>query len=134
MRHPLRLAPFALALLACASGPSAQETLPRLKTAIGSEVSSPEQNEEHSALAERVSEGRLLHGLTRAEVDERVGSGDPCSRHPICAERGFESDDRYYEIGQPGATYNVRYRPALIVGYNRFGKVERTFVLRARVE
>ena len=43
---------------------------------------------------------------------------------------GFESDDWYYEIGRESGNY-VRHRPALILGFGRFGKVERTFVLRA---
>lgn len=120
-----------LLLLACARGPGAAETLPKLKAAIESEVSSPEQNIEHSRLAQQVSEAKHLHGLTRAELEQQLGAGDPCQRHPICAERGFDSQDRYYEIGRAGNVY-VRYRPALIVGFNQFGKVEKTFVLRAQ--
>jgi hypothetical protein len=116
---------------ACAGGPTAQETLPKLKSAIDTEVSSPQQNDELSVLVEQVSEGRHLQGLTRSEVVERIGSGERCDRHPICTERGFEANDSYYEVGKPSASYTVRYRPALIVGYNRFGKVERTFVLRS---
>lgn len=120
-----------LGLAACASGPTAQETLPKLKRAIDSEVQSPEQNAEHSALVEQVSEAKHLHGLTRTELEERLGMGQPCSRHPLCAERGFDPSDRYYEVGKPSKSYVVRYRPALLVGFSRFGKVERTFVLRA---
>jgi len=115
---------------ACASGPGAQETLPKLRAAIASEVTSAEQNADHSALVEQVSQARHLHGLTRSELEDRIGPGEPCARHPVCSERGFESDDRYYEIGRPSESYVVRYRPALLVGINRFGKVERTFVLR----
>ena len=62
-----------------------------------------------------------------------MGKGDLCSRHPLCSEQGFQDDDWYYDVGTqnpaPNATY-LRYRPALIVGFSRFGKVERTFVLR----
>src|SRR5690606_34225423 len=43
-----------LGIAACASGPTAQETLPKLRAAIDSEVRSPEQNAEHSALVEQV--------------------------------------------------------------------------------
>lgn len=119
-----------LALASCATGPTAQDTLPRLKAALASPVSSPEQNADNSALTEQVSQGKHLHGLTRIEVQERIGAGDPCGRHPMCIERGFEDDDWFYEVGRAGEGYTVRYRPALIVGFNRFGKVERTFVLR----
>ena len=120
-----------LGLAACASGPTAQETLPKLRTAIDSEVRSPEQNAEHSALVEQVSQAKHLHGLTRVELEEKLGVGEPCSRHPMCTERGFDPSDRFYEVGKPSDAYVVRYRPALIVGFSRFGKVERTFVLRA---
>lgn len=119
-----------LPLVACAHGSSAQETLPKLRSAITDQVSSPEQNAQNSALVEQVSNDKQLQGLTRDEVSQQLGAGDPCSRHPMCGERGFEGDDWYYEIGREGSQY-VRHRPALIVGFNRFGKVERTFVLRA---
>ena len=129
-----RLATCALScfLLACKSGPSAQETLPKLRAAMGATVESPEQNDENSALTQEVSEQRHLHGLTRLELEQRLGPGDECSRHPICAERGFDPNDVYYEVGKASEAYVVRYRPALIVGFNRFGKVERTFVLRTQ--
>lgn len=119
-------------LFACKSGPSAQETLPKLRAAMDTTVESPEQNDEYSALTEQVSEQRHLHGLTRIELEQRLGRGDECSRHPICGERGFEPNDVYYEVGRASDSYVVRYRPALIVGFNRFGKVERTFVLRTQ--
>jgi hypothetical protein len=119
---------LALAAAGCAKKPTAYETLPQLKQAIDTPVSSPEQNKQHSAIAETVSEEGHLEGLTRTEVSEKIGPGDPCGRHPMCRERGFEDDDLYYEVGEQGENY-VRYRPALIVGFSRFGKVERTFVL-----
>lgn len=131
------ITPFALALCslltACAHGPGPTETLPSLRQAIATEVSTPEQNAKNSVLVEQVSEDKHLQGLTRAEVEDKLGRGDLCSRHPICGERGFDGNDWYYEVGREGSTY-VRHRPALIVGFNRFGKVERTFVLRAPEE
>jgi hypothetical protein len=125
--------PIALALLACACAkrPTAQETLPQLRDALETPVSSAEQNKQHSALAELVSEEKHLQGLTRVEVEQKLGRGEDCGRHPICGERGFDDSDWYYEVGTQGESY-VRYRPALIVGFNRFGKVERTFVLRVQ--
>jgi hypothetical protein len=121
------------ALAGCAKKPTAYETLPQLKQAIDEPVLSAEQNKQHSALAQLVSEEGHLEGLTRTEVESKVGRGAPCSQHPLCGEQGFEVDDWYYEVGAPNegpdATY-LRYRPALIVGFNRFGKVERTYVLR----
>jgi hypothetical protein len=123
---------LALGLTACGpAAPTAQETIPRLKSAIDEPVSSAEQNKQHSELVVLVSEEKHLHGLTRLELEEKLGKGDPCSAHPICDERGFYPDDWYYEIGTVGSSY-VRHRPALIVGFNRFGKVERTFVLEVK--
>jgi hypothetical protein len=117
-------------LPACAHGPGPAETLPSLRQAIAAEVSTPEQNEKNSALVEQVSQDKHLQGLSRAEVEDKLGRGDLCSRHPICSERGFDGSDWYYEVGREGSAY-VRHRPALVIGFNRFGKVERTFVLRA---
>ncbi len=128
-RLPL-LATLALCA-ACTKAPSAQETLPKLRAAIQSPVDSAEQNAQNSTLVDLVSSEKQLHGLTRSEVEQQLGRGDPCSRHPVCGERGFFGEDWHYEIGQLGGGY-VRARPELIVGFNRFGKVERTFVLRAQ--
>ena len=122
---------LALAVPSCTARPSAADTLPQLRAAMEREVATPEQSVKNSEMADDVSRGRMLHGFTRDEVSERLGKGDPCHRHPLCRERGFEDDDWYYEIGRESASYTVRYRPALIVGFNRFGKVERTFVLRS---
>lgn len=117
--------------MGCAHGPGPAETLPKLSGALDSPVESTAQNSENGALVERVSEEKMLHGMTRTEVAKALGrEGDPCSRHPMCDKRGFDSEDWYYEIGSEGSSY-VRHRPALILGFSRFGKVERSFVLRA---
>jgi hypothetical protein len=123
-----------LLFLACACGPpppSAQDTLPRLKNVLQEPVSSVEQNKRNSALVVQVSEYKHLHGLTRLELEEKVGKGKSCADHPLCSERGFDPEDWYYEIGTEGSSY-VRHRPALVVGFSRFGKVERTFVLEVQ--
>jgi len=114
----------------CAHGPSAEQTLPQLRAAIETPVESAEQNARNSALVEQINNDRQIHGFTREELSEKLGAGDPCHRHPICGERGFDAEDWYYEIGSEGTSY-IRHRPALLVGFSRFGKVERTFLLRA---
>ncbi|MFT3924988.1 MAG: hypothetical protein QM778_20805 [Myxococcales bacterium] len=118
---------------ACAKKPTAYETLPQLRQAIEEPVTSPEQNQRHSQLVQMVSEEGHLEGLSRTDVEAKIGKGDVCSKHPLCSQQGFMDDDWYYEIGTasegPDASY-LRYRPALILGFNRFGKVERTYVLR----
>jgi hypothetical protein len=132
MRRRLRSLLFVTTVCSasCAHGPGAEQTLPQLHAAIDAPVESSEQNAKNSALAEQVSNDRQIHGFTREELSEKLGAGDPCQRHPICAEKGFDAEDWYYEIGREGGSY-IRHRPALIVGFSRFGKVERTFLLRA---
>lgn len=114
---------------ACAHGPSAAETIPKLSAALDAEVRSESENAENSALVSEVSKSRHLEGMSRSELAQKLGAGDPCSEHPICAERGFGPDDRYFEVGRESDVY-LRHRPALIVGFSRFGKVNRTYVLR----
>ena len=133
IRRLMRRLSIALSLsvhVACAGGPSAAETLPKLRSVMEREVATADDNADNSKLVEQVSRAKHLHGMTRSELADQLGPGEPCSRHPICAERGFSDMDRYYEVGRPGGY--VRYRPALIVGFSRFGKVERTFVLRVQ--
>jgi outer membrane protein assembly factor BamE (lipoprotein component of BamABCDE complex) len=127
----VRLAVAAAMAFAISCGPpppSAQDTLPRLKNALDEPVSTPEQNKANSDLVVQVSELKHIEGMSREDVEQKLGKGSPCSEHPMCTERGFYEDDWYYEIGTQGSNY-VRHRPALIVGFNRFGKVDRTFVL-----
>jgi len=124
----LSLLPLAL-LFGCAHGPGRELTLPQLKEALDRPVESATQNSQNSALVEQISNDKQLQGMTRDELAQQLGPGDVCSRHPLCAERGFDEHDWYYEVGKEGGSY-VRHRPALIVGFNRFAKVERTFVLR----
>jgi hypothetical protein len=117
-------------LLACGpKAPPASETLPRLREAMAAPVSSAEQNKQNSDLVEQISEAGYLLGLTREEVMEKIGKGDDCSGHPICAKQGFDAMDWYYEVGTEGEGY-MRSRPALVLGFDRFGKVVRTYNLR----
>ncbi len=133
--HTLACVLCALGASACAKKPTAYETLPQLKSALHEPVMSPEQNAQHSALAELVSEEGHLEGMHRTDVETKIGRGDICQYHEVCREKGFEDDDWYYEVGtRPEASGGpqLKHLPALIVGFNRFGKVERTFVMRIR--
>lgn len=114
----------------CAHGPGPEQTLPQLRAAIAAPVESPDQNAQNSALVERVSSEKQIQGLNREELASRLGQGERCQLHPMCRDKGFYDDDWYYDVGRQGGSY-LRGRPALIVGFSRFGKVERTFVLRA---
>ncbi len=124
-----------LSAAACAKKPTAYETLPQLKNALHEPVLSQEQNLQHSQLVELVSEEGHLEGLHRSDVETKIGRGDICQYHKVCREQGFEDDDWYYEVGvkpEEGDGSRLKHLPALIVGFNRFGKVERTFVMRIR--
>ena len=132
VRRMLR-ATLALAVLSLAvgcGGPqiNRDDTLRRLSDAIQAPIGSPEEAQENSRLVASVVEEGLLEDMTREEVSSKLGRGDDCSRHPRCAEAGFEDDDWFYSVGQmgEGATGAV---PILIVGFDRFGKVTRTWNL-----
>jgi hypothetical protein len=117
-------------MLGCGGGTTqARKLFPELKQAIRQPVQSPEDNAEHSRMVQKIAEEDALYGMTRSEVEEAIGRGDPCSRHPKCAEAGFDGDDWYYTVGQMGSA-KVMQRPILIVGFDRFGQVDRTWNLR----
>lgn len=128
MRTPILIA--ALSLLACGpTAPPASQTLPRLRAALEAPVPSEQKNRENSALVQEIVDNGHVLGLTRLEVEEKLGKGDECRNHELCAEHGFYDTDLYYEVGQTGDIY-LRFRPALILGFDRFGKVTRTYNLR----
>ena len=76
------------ALPGCAEKPTAYETLPQLKQAIDEPVMSAEQNKQHSALAQLVSEEGHLEGLTRTDIEAKVGRGDACPNIPCAVSKG----------------------------------------------
>jgi len=116
-------------LTSCASTPPASETLPRLQRAMSEPVQNEQHNRDNSALLEQVADAQHLDGLTRSDVIGAIGKGDLCSRHPTCGEKGFDGEDWYYEVGAAGPTY-LKARPVLILGFDRFGKVVRTYTMR----
>jgi hypothetical protein len=119
-----------IAVAACApKGPAATETLPKLRDVLQQPVTSPEQNKANSELVETIAEEGHLLGLTRIEVEKKIGKGDDCATHELCQKQGFDDTDWYYEVGTEGEGY-MRLRPALIVGFDRFGKSVRTYNLR----
>jgi outer membrane protein assembly factor BamE (lipoprotein component of BamABCDE complex) len=120
----------AVHLTACGGGATATRAqLPELRQAIDEPVESKEANEEHSRLVEAVAEDGVLDGMSRSEVQSALGRGDPCSRHPKCAENGFDGNDWYYSVGRMGEG-GPSVRPVLIVGFDRTGQVDRTWNLR----
>ncbi len=119
-----------LLLVACGGATiNREDGLRRLSDAIQAPASSSDQAAESSRLVEQIVQEGVLEDMTREEVSSAIGHGDPCSRHPRCAENGFEDDDWFYTVGQmgEGATGAL---PILIVGFDRFGKVTQTWNLR----
>ncbi len=122
----------ALSFGAGCGGPSAQakaQTLSRLKGAIRSPIQTREQASEHSRLVEQVMDEHGLRDRSRSEVVQLIGQGEPCARHPRCAELGFEADDWFYTVGAVGGAY-AGQTPELIVGFDSSGHVRRLWNFR----
>lgn len=120
-----------LALLAACGGPSIpkEQALPRLRTAITAPVSTPTESQDNSRLVEAVVEDAHLMGMFRHEVEEAIGQGEPCSRHPRCAENGFAPDDWFYTVGTMGEG-STGALPILILGFDTSGRVTKMWNLR----
>ncbi|MFW5875818.1 MAG: hypothetical protein ACOCXM_03715 [Myxococcota bacterium] len=135
-RSPLRtpffgcLLALALALSSagCATvgGESRDNLLSDLKGAMARPVDGKERSRAHSSLVEDVVETDLLQGMSRGQVAEAIGRGEPCSRHPRCDELGFEGNDWFYHVGPSRGARS----PILIVGFDRTGHVVRTWNLK----
>lgn len=118
---------LAAALVACgASNASNEDLLPRLRAALDAPVASNETSHAHSRLVEDVVKADSLLGKSRQEVLVAIGKGEECSLHPRCDEHGFDDTDWFYQVGQMGGAQP----PYLIVGFNREGRVDRTWYLR----
>jgi hypothetical protein len=107
---------------------SRETALPQLRAAIEKVISSPEESAENSRLVEKILDDTVLHEMFRAELEEAIGRGDPCSRHPRCAEQGFSGDDWFYTVGQMGEGRTGAV-PIMIVGFDTSGRVVRTWNL-----
>lgn len=119
-----------LALLAgCGGAVNSEQVLADLHQAIGAPVGDPDTNAAHSRLVDVALDGSVLDDRHRAEVQELIGRGDPCSRHPRCGAHGFNGDDWFYTVGVAAEGY-PEHLPILIVGFDRHGRVDRTWNLR----
>lgn len=116
---------------ACGGAPSVPpETLvANLGRAMDAPVASAEESAANSRLVEDTVDADALAGMRRFEVEEKLGRGDPCSRHPRCGQLGFESDDLFYAVGGLGEGFGGPV-PLLIVGFDREGRVVRVWNLR----
>lgn len=123
---------LALGLCATACGGAAvnhEQVLADLHQAIQAPVGDEETNLSHSRLVDVALDGAVLDDKHRVEVQELIGRGDPCSRHPRCGALGFNVDDWFYTVGVAADGY-PEHLPILIVGFDRQGRVDRTWNLR----
>lgn len=120
-----------LGIGACGSVPSVprEQSLQELRTAIESRVTSPEASADSSRLVHQIADDDVLQNIRRHELEEAIGRGDTCSRHPRCADQGFDSGDWFYSVGQADEGYAGPV-PELIVGFSREGRVDRVWNLR----
>ncbi len=134
MSSPSRRPSLALALAAalgaaaCGGGLTVRQARGELRALREAPVASRQHAADLSRRLERAVEAEALEGLRRAEVVDLLGRGTPCSRMPECTRRGFAPGDLYYALGEPTGGYAGR-RPVLLVGFDRFDRVERTWTL-----
>ena len=96
------------------------ELLAKLRQRMGEPVSSEQRLSEHNALVKKVVDEDAFGDMRRHEIANRIGKGSPCAAHPDCMNRGFESDDWVYIVGEQPDT-GVTTLPMLIIGFDREG-------------
>ena len=106
-----------------------EESLEELRVAIETPVSSSEVSAQNSRLVERIADEDVIQNMRRSELEEAIGRGDTCSRHPHCGENGFDANAWFYAVGQASDGYAGAV-PELIVGFSREGRVDRVWNLR----
>lgn len=117
-----------LSLVACGATSSVSSTTyAALKQMTQTPVKSRAESEQRSRELEAALNDNAFAGMTRAEVSNELGPGDDCSRHPECNRQGFFDQDWYYTMGTHGSRVAP---PVLIIGFDQFGRVERTWNLR----
>ncbi|NCQ61976.1 MAG: hypothetical protein GW913_15065 [Myxococcales bacterium] len=114
--------------LGCGSSIPREQLLANLHQAMQEDVADSAGSASHSRVVEAALDENALDGLRRDEVEERIGRGEPCSRHPRCGEHDFVDNDWFYEVGRPSQGYGSAL-PLLIVGFDRSGRVDRTWSL-----
>ncbi|MAQ14839.1 MAG: hypothetical protein CMN30_08590 [Sandaracinus sp.] len=128
MRNAASLA-LVFGLVACGPSIPPEQTLRNLQEVMNEPVDDADESARFSQRVQEVVESDALQNMSRPEVQELLGRGDPCSRHPRCMDNGFENDDWFYDVGALGEGYPGPV-PLLIVGFDREGKVVRVWNLR----
>lgn len=116
---------------ACGGAPSVprEQSLQELRVAIESPVTSAEASAQSSRLVDQIADDDVLQNMRRSELEEAIGRGDVCSRHPHCGDQGFSANAWFYAVGSASDGYAGPV-PELIVGFNREGRVDRVWNLR----
>lgn len=118
-----------LSLTACGGAPVDHSSSHRnIAEILATPVNSKDQSAEHSRKIEKALEAQAFHGMSRLQVEQAIGKGDPCSRHPRCEEQGFNPDDWFYDGGTMGEG-SVQL-PSFILGFDHQGRVNATWNLR----
>lgn len=118
-----------LFVIACGPSVPREQLLDDLVSAVSAPVSDADASARHSRIVQAAVDGDALLGMRRFEVEEKLGRGEVCSRHPRCGELGFSSDDWFYHVGAMGEGYGGPV-PQLIVGFDREGTADRVWNLR----
>ena len=120
-----------VAAIAGCGGPTTPPTEVRssLRRAIETPVESAEQAAELSRLVEAALEDDVFRRMRRSEVEDAVGRGDDCARHPRCQQNGFADNDWFYEVGQPIGGFPGPV-PIMIIGFDREGRADKAWNLR----
>jgi hypothetical protein len=129
MRHLPALLALSLAGLACGPTIPPEQAIQSLRSMMAEPVDDAEESARVSRKVQDVVESDALMDMSRVEVQEAIGRGDDCSRHPRCGENGFAADDWFYDVGGLGEGYPGPV-PILIVGFDREGKVDKVWNLR----
>jgi len=115
--------------LACGASVPRDQLISNLHQAMQEDVPDAAASANHSRVVEAALDENALDGLSRDEVEERIGRGEPCSRHPRCGEHDFRDNDWFYEVGHSSEGFGSAL-PLLILGFDRAGRVDRTWSLR----
>jgi len=115
--------------LGCATT-SNRSRIADLRKALDTPIDSETRRQQHNDIARKVVEEGALEGLRRAEVEAQLGRGTVCGGSGVCTERGYMSNDWFYEVGR----YDKRAAgrtPVLLVGFDGQGRCSRTHYILA---
>ena len=136
MKNPMKRATLPLLLLflaatGCASAKarSSEEIFADFLRVSKMPLTTVEDGWVASRITDELTSAHALDRMSRLEVMHAIGRGDDCVNHRDCGEHGFLDNDWHYTVGQVTADFPGTV-PVLIVGFDRFGDVDRVWNLR----